>query len=60
MSADSGGRGQNRASVKSQSSGNQQVAMVKVVYVSIPKEFRKPDGVLTRDLADKLNVTGEE
>ena len=46
--------------LKSQSSGNQQVAMVKVVYVSIPKEFRKPDGVLTRDLADKLNVTGEE
>lgn len=34
--------------------------MVKVVYISIPKEFRKADGVLTQDLADKLNVTGEE
>ena len=34
--------------------------MVKVVYVSIPKEFRKADGVLSQDLAEKLNVTGEE
>ena len=34
--------------------------MVKVVYVSLPKEFRKADGVLSQDLAEKLNVTGEE
>ena len=34
--------------------------MVKVVYVSIPKEFRKADGVLSQDRAEKLNVTGEE
>ena len=34
--------------------------MVKVVYVSLPKEFRKAEGVLSQDLAEKLNVTGEE
>ena len=29
-------------------------------YVTIPKEFRKGEGTLSRELSDKLNVTGEE
>ena len=31
-----------------------------VNYVTIPKEFRKGEGTLSRELSDKLNVTGEE
>ena len=31
-----------------------------VNYVTIPKEFRKGEGTLSRELSDKLNVSGEE